>query len=95
VKSTCIKLVGKTRHGKNRIHQHGEKWIVESVGKFQGQSAFSLRSTEKTEGPKHNKGFDGRWVLMKDDPNFWVKCDADAMQRICDTTNIPKDWLTR
>ena len=95
MKSTCIKLVGKTRHGKNRIHQHGEKWIVESVGKFQGQSAFSLRSTEKTEGPKHNKGFDGRWVLMKDDPNFWVKCDADAMQRICDTTNIPKDWLAR
>jgi len=33
-------------------------------------------------------------VFLKDDPNFWVKCDADAMERLCDA-NIPTDWLTK
>ena len=88
-------LKGLTRHGKNRINQHGEKWIIEEVGKFQGRKALRLRSTEKTEGPKHNKGFDGRWVWIDDDPNFWVSCDADAMQRLGDTSNIAKNWLTK
>ena len=67
-----VKLKGKTRHGKNRIHQHGDTWAIESHGKFQGQPAWSLRSLEKTEGPKGNKGFDGRWVLKHNDPNFEV-----------------------
>ena len=64
MEDNVVWLKGKTRHGKNRIQQHGEKWIVESVSRFQGQPAVSLRSTEKTDGPKDNKGFDGRWVLL-------------------------------
>lgn len=61
-----IILTGKTRHGKNRIQQHGKLWIIEEVrgGKM------LLRSEHKTEGPMHNKGFDGRWVSLRDDPNF-------------------------
>ena len=70
--ATWITLVGKTRHGKNRINQHGNKWLVMNVGKFQGQPALALRSFDKTEGPKENKGFDSRWVLMQDDPNFSI-----------------------
>jgi hypothetical protein len=29
-----------------------------------------LESQFKTEGPKHNKGFDWRWVEIHNDPNF-------------------------
>ncbi|OUU29461.1 MAG: hypothetical protein CBB97_02475 [Candidatus Endolissoclinum sp. TMED37] len=65
-----IVLKGKSRHGKNRIHQHGNLWFIENVSTFQGQPAMLLRSENKTEGPKDDKGFDGRWVLLKDDPNF-------------------------
>ena len=33
-----------------------------------------LRSEHKTDGPMHNKDFDGRWVELQNDPNFeWVK----------------------
>ena len=67
-----IQLKGKTRHGKNRIHQHGDFWIIETDDRFRGQPAWSLRSLEKTEGPKNNKGFDGRWVLKNNDPNFEI-----------------------
>lgn len=72
-KATWVALVGKTRHGKNRINQHGNKWLVMEVGKFQGQPALALRSFDKTEGPKNNKGFDSRWVLLENDPNFLIK----------------------
>ena len=71
-KATWVELVGKTRHGKNRINQHGNKWLVMEVGKFQGQPALALRSFDKTEGPKGNKGFDSRWVLLENDPNFVI-----------------------
>ena len=61
-----VLLKGKTRHGKNRINQHGDMWVIESVATFQGQPAMMLRSKNKTD----KGGFDGRWVLLRDDPNF-------------------------
>ena len=67
-----ILLKGKTRHGKNRINQHGAFWVVKEVSKFRGQHAVSLSSENKTEGPKNNKGFDSRWVLLENDPNFLI-----------------------
>jgi len=61
-----VMLKGKTRHGKNRIHQHGDQWFIVKFDKFRGQDAMMLRSENKTD-----KGtFDGRWVLLQDDPNF-------------------------
>ena len=69
-KGNSVLLKGKTRHGKNRINQHGEEWVIETVGKFRGQPALNLHSLSKTEGPKHNKQHDLRWVLLQDDPNF-------------------------
>ena len=70
---SLLKLKGKTRHGKNRIHQHGEIWRVQAESTFRGQPAWSLRSMAKTfsVGPGE-KDFDGRWVLKNDDPNFEV-----------------------
>ena len=78
-KSVVI-LKGKTRHGKNRIAQHGSVWFVEKVDKFLGQPAMLLRSKNETfaiRGRGNSKQewkttwmHDGRWVLLKDDPNF-------------------------
>lgn len=31
-----------------------------------------LRSEFRTEGPKENKTFDGRWVQLQNDPNFEI-----------------------
>ena len=63
-------LAGKTRHGKNRIQQHGKLWTVLGVGTFNGRPAMQLQSENKTEGAKGNKGFDSRWVHLADDNNF-------------------------
>ena len=65
-----VMLKGKTRHGKNRINQHGDIWVVENTGTFGGQPAMFLRSLHKTEGPKDNKDFDTRWILVKKDKDF-------------------------
>ena len=61
-----VKLKGKPRHGKNRINQHGNHWLVTHVGKFQGQPAVMLRSMKQTD----RGNFDGRWVQLNDDSNF-------------------------
>lgn len=63
-----VVLQGITRHGKNRINQHGPNWFVELV---QGDKML-LRSEHKTEGPRDNKVFDNRWVQMQNDPNFKI-----------------------
>ena len=84
-KSVVI-LKGKTRHGKNRIAQHGSKWFVEKVDKFRGQSAMFLRSENETfairgrgnskEEWKTTMIHDQRWVHIKEDKNFQVVAHA-------------------
>ena len=65
-----VVLKGKSRHGKNRIEQHGNQWFVEEFGKFNGADAMLLRSERKTFKLGDNMIRDGRWVLLKNDPNF-------------------------
>ena len=75
-----VLLKGKTRHGKNRINQHGEMWLIERVETFQGQPAMFLRSEKETfvirgrgnpkEEWKTTLIHDNRWVLLRYDPNF-------------------------
>lgn len=67
-----VTLKGKTRHGKNRINQHGTRWRVQKHGTFRGSPALSLTSLNKTEGPKNNKRLDSRWVLKDNDPDFEI-----------------------
>ncbi|MBR19784.1 MAG: hypothetical protein CMA64_06525 [Euryarchaeota archaeon] len=67
-----IRLIPKTRHGKNRIHQHGDEWVVINVGKFRGQDAVNLRSIGKTFKVGEFMQFDGRWVLFQNDPDFEI-----------------------
>ena len=68
-----LNLLGRSRHGKNRVHQHGNRWRVTGDGTFKGQPAWHVQSCFKTEGPKDNKGFDSRWVLKQDDPDFIIR----------------------
>ena len=63
-----VLLKGKTRHGKNRINQHGDMWLIEEVSTFQGQPECSY--VLRTKQTKDNKDFDSRWVVLRDDPNF-------------------------
>ena len=66
---TKIILKGKSRHGKNRINQHGNNWFVKEV-----RGGWMLLESEfKTEGPKDNKGLDWRWVSLQNDTNFFVE----------------------
>ena len=76
-----VTLSGKTRHGKNRISEHGERWLIKEVKVFQGAPAmilesendtFSIRSREaaKTKEWTTHKTKDSRWVLLRNDPNF-------------------------
>lgn len=68
-------LKGITRHGKNRIQQHGMEWMITDISTFKGQPALQLRSMARTEGLRSNKGFDSRWVLIKNDPDFEIILD--------------------
>jgi hypothetical protein len=63
-------LEGITRHGKNRIQQHGEKWLVESISDFNGRPAMSLRSEKKTFKHGDKWVHDGRMVHLFKDINF-------------------------
>ena len=67
-----ILLKGKSRHGKNRIQQHGTIWTVKRVGKFLGDDAFMCESENETFAIGHQgkRIKDERWVCLKDDPNF-------------------------
>ena len=63
-----LKLSGKTRHGKNRIAQHGIHWLVQADGTFKGNPAWLVSSMHKSD-----KGdFDRRWILKQNDPDFNV-----------------------
>tara|TARA_R100001509_G_scaffold55257_1_gene30465 strand:+ start:205 stop:408 length:204 start_codon:yes stop_codon:yes gene_type:complete len=62
------KLSGKTRHGKNRIAQHGIHWLVQADGKFKGNPAWLVSSMHKSDKGDFNR----RWILKTNDPDFEV-----------------------
>lgn len=57
-----VTLKGKTRHGKNRINQHGERWMIIELR----NGKMLIESAAKTD----KGGFDWRWVDLHDDQNF-------------------------
>jgi len=63
-----VRLKGISRHGKNRINQHGDVWEVIDEQLRQ----LLLQSLEETEGPKHNKVKDMRWISATEDRNFEI-----------------------
>ena len=73
-----VKLEPHSRHGKNRINQHGDRWVVMNVSTFRGQPAVHLRSMDKTFKMGSSWVFDGRWVLLQNDANFTIQGDKSA-----------------
>ena len=66
-----VLLKGKSRHGKNRIEQHGDLWTVTGKGTFNGHPAMRLTSERESFNIGHGKKIkDNRWVFLTDDPNF-------------------------
>lgn len=70
-KGDWLKLKGITRHGKNRIQQHGDWWEIDAVGTFNGFPAVLLNSRNETFNiGKGHKSRDQRWVHIKEDKDF-------------------------
>ena len=68
---TQVVLTGISRHGKNRIEQHGNPWTVNAIGSFNGNDAVRMRSENETFNlGQGRKMHDQRWVFLKEDPNF-------------------------
>ena len=67
-----VKLTGKTKHGKNRIAQHGAVWNVIGHDDFRGRDAWILQSLDKTMGgfADGSRVHDMRWVHVVNDDNF-------------------------
>ena len=63
-----IRLKGKTQHGKNRINQHGDIWLVVHVDVWK----VMLRSRNKTFKAGGVMHHDGRWIKNGIDKNFEV-----------------------
>ena len=67
-KGNWIKLKCKTGHGKNRIREHCEDWLVDII--TEGEAM--LRSQHKTFKVGSDLHFDGRWVDLPTDNNFEI-----------------------
>lgn len=72
-----IILEPKTKHGKDRIAQHGNRWLVTELreGKAILQSknkTFSVRTrdADRTKEWTTRKIHDGRWIDLHNDVNF-------------------------
>jgi len=70
-----VRLIGKSRHGKNRVREHGEFWLVEN-------ECETLIARPGAKGPflflrPANGSDDMRWVEENKDPNFEVEFVED------------------
>ena len=63
-----IRLKGKSGHGKNRIREHGDLWLVVHVD----TNKVMLRSRNKTFKCGGELWHDGRWIDSPTDKNFEV-----------------------
>lgn len=82
-----ICLQGVSRHGKNRIEQHGEIWTIREISQFIGRPAMLVESEKqtftiktrdaaKTEEWTSKKVKDTRWVHISNDDNFVIVGEA-------------------
>ena len=71
-----VVLQGKTRHGKNRVREHGDRWTVdqvsESVAILDGAPGLLLAVLD-CECPGCEKwGPDWRWIRQTNDLDFEI-----------------------
>ena len=65
-----VKLKGKSRKGKNRVHEWGEIWTVIRDDKFDGRPAWGLET---------QCGKDWRWVHKENDKDFEVEIIEESV----------------
>ena len=63
-----VRLKGISGHGKNRIREHGDVWLVQMVW----INKIMLRSKDLTFKVGGELHFDGRWVNIPTDKNFEI-----------------------
>tara|TARA_Y100000034_G_scaffold28084_1_gene33734 strand:+ start:146 stop:385 length:240 start_codon:yes stop_codon:yes gene_type:complete len=63
-----VRLKGISGHGKNRIREHGDVWLVQTVW----INKIMLRSKDLTFKSGKDMIFDGRWVSIPIDKNFEI-----------------------
>lgn len=69
---TKVKLKGKTKHGKNRVREQGQTWIVVKVGtdlifaEDKKKEFALLRAEDRPD-------MHWRWVALKEDANFMME----------------------
>lgn len=84
VRGLRIKLVPKTNHGKNRIHQFGDEYIVKREGWYGGERSVLVESVNEHRGPVQlnsnlNENYIGKRVSVRE-KNFdlrWVNLVND------------------
>jgi len=69
-----ITLKPKSKHGKDRVAQHGTKWTVVKVETICSRPAAFLESLKETfQTSPGNKTKDARWVHLENDLDFEIK----------------------
>tara|TARA_R100001086_G_scaffold71019_1_gene34053 strand:+ start:271 stop:525 length:255 start_codon:yes stop_codon:yes gene_type:complete len=63
-----VRLKGKSGHGKNRIREHGNLWLVAHVD----TNKVWLRSRDKTFRAGGDMHHDNRWIDQGVDKNFEI-----------------------
>jgi len=68
-----ITLKPKSKHGKDRVAQHGDQWRITGMAQFMGNPAVKVESLGETLKISDTlKVKDGRWVNIKNDPDFEI-----------------------
>jgi len=67
-----VRLKGLTRHGKNRVEQHGDRWEVRQVGKFNGQDALLIESEFCTFKLGERKIRNWTWLNIPEDNDYEI-----------------------
>jgi len=70
-----VRLIGKTKHGKDRIRQHGDVWNVESMTTQTNKNRMMLESLHETSSMRMDDGRiwrfrDFRSIDKLDDEDF-------------------------
>ena len=67
-----IRLKGITGQGKNKIHEHGDIWLIVWVSPDHNPGKIMLRSRKRTFIAGGDMHFDGRWLDLPTDRDFEV-----------------------
>ena len=81
-----VVLQGKSQHGKNRVREHGDRWMVREPAPLKWRpnstsewrefkpnpNRLSLESIDCTCPTCEKWGQDWRWIDVKNDPNFEI-----------------------